>query len=407
MLRHLLPTDNAGKMALITFFSTLYFYIHVNTLYLQTRGLNLLEIRTLESIIVGTIFLAEVPTSVIADRIGRKWSVVLALFLQALGEVLYLFGEDYAAFIFIAVIAGLGFAFSSGAREALVYDTLPEHDRENRMKRAMGNVGSAYQLAFFISPLVGGVLVSQLVLDEFLFVIFLTACSVTVGLLLTFTLEEPSTPNEYEPESSLTILKAGISTIRDNRKLQHFFAVTVLTATFGGTIVSLYQPLFVMNDISPFFIGAGLSFGSLLAVFTQKYAYKIEDWFGQRWGLALTTALPGLLFIGLAAAMGAPLVFAAFVLTYGTREMRSPLFSAYQNQQIPSKQRATVLSLINMVVSLYVAVMGIVLGAIAVHSLRAAFLVGGVLILGFSIVTRPDRLVSLTQAPLAPFDAKD
>ena len=37
--------------------------------------------------IVGTIFLAEVPTGVIADRIGRKWSVVTALLLQTLGEV--------------------------------------------------------------------------------------------------------------------------------------------------------------------------------------------------------------------------------------------------------------------------------------------------------------------------------
>ena len=112
---HLKRPGNAQKLALITFFSSLYFYIHVNTLYLQSRSLNLLEIRSLESIIILTIFLAEVPTGVIADRIGRKWSVVLALAFQALGEILYLFSSTFPAFVFIAVLAGIGFAFLSGA----------------------------------------------------------------------------------------------------------------------------------------------------------------------------------------------------------------------------------------------------------------------------------------------------
>ncbi len=36
--------DNTTKIVLITFLARLYFYIHINTLYLQTRGLNLVEV---------------------------------------------------------------------------------------------------------------------------------------------------------------------------------------------------------------------------------------------------------------------------------------------------------------------------------------------------------------------------
>ena len=129
---------NVHRVALITFFSSLYLYGHVGTLYLQARSLNLLQASSIWSIIVLTIFVAEVPTGILADKIGRKKSVIMALFLQVVGEVVYLFASSYAAFVAIAVLAGVGFAFSSGCIEALIYDSLPEDNREDRMKQAMG-----------------------------------------------------------------------------------------------------------------------------------------------------------------------------------------------------------------------------------------------------------------------------
>jgi MFS family permease len=122
--------SNTTRITLITFFSALYFYSHVGTLYLQTRGLNLAQVNALTAVIVATIFLAEVPTGVLADRIGPKWSIVLALVLQAIGEIWYVFASTFPVFVVIAIIAGLGFAFASGATEALIYDSLPRDDRE-------------------------------------------------------------------------------------------------------------------------------------------------------------------------------------------------------------------------------------------------------------------------------------
>lgn len=70
------------------------FFQPCGTLYLQERGLNLFQVNSNSAIIIGTIFLAEVPTGVLADRIGRKWSVVLAMAFPLAGEVLYLFARD-------------------------------------------------------------------------------------------------------------------------------------------------------------------------------------------------------------------------------------------------------------------------------------------------------------------------
>ncbi|MCB0159584.1 MAG: hypothetical protein KDD83_15735, partial [Caldilineaceae bacterium] len=77
--RRLFPSPNTRKIVFITFFSSLYLYGHVGTLYLQARGLNLLQAGSLWSVIVATIFVAEVPTGVVADRLGRKRAVIAAL----------------------------------------------------------------------------------------------------------------------------------------------------------------------------------------------------------------------------------------------------------------------------------------------------------------------------------------
>jgi MFS family permease len=383
--------DNAKKLAIITFFSNFYFYNHIGTLYQQTRGLNLLQVSSIWSIIVGTIFLAEVPTGVIADRIGRKWSVVIALFLQALGEYLYFFAKNYVTFVFIAILAGIGYAFLSGANEALVYDSLPEDNRETNMKKSMGLIGSAYQLAFFAAPIFGGLIVSQLVLEKFLTAILLTAISVTIALLISLTLKEPQDSDQPAAESPLTIFREGLIEIRNSKRLQWLIAIAVLTSTFSNALISLYQPYFAEASVPTFWIGASLSFGGLLAFILQKYAYRIEQKLGKL-GFFIISVWPGIMYILLAMASIPALLIPFFILAYASMELRTPLLSSYKNEQVQSKNRATVLSLFNMFAMLYVALMGLVFGKIADYSIPIAFTCIGVLIVLFAVILRTDKV---------------
>lgn len=74
---------NVTKLAITYFFATLYFYMPVSTLYLQGKGLSYFQINSLWGVIVGTVFLAEVPTGIIADRLGRKPAINIDLALWA------------------------------------------------------------------------------------------------------------------------------------------------------------------------------------------------------------------------------------------------------------------------------------------------------------------------------------
>jgi hypothetical protein len=378
---------------LINFCTRFHLYVHIYALVLQQRGITLLQVSSIESVVIGTLFLAEVPTGVIADRIGRKWSIVVSTFLLMCGELIFLFARSYPAYLVLAVFTGTGFAFASGAVESLIYDSLPTENQNNLMKRAMGRYGSIGQIAFFIAPIIGGLIIgSDLMPERFNIAIVLTILALFIGVLISLTLREPPSPWEAERPASLTILRHGLGDLRASRQLRRIILLTVFTSTFTGTLVTTFAATHLTrNDVPPLFIGLALSFGSLLAAFTQRYAYRVEQVLGSRWGITALTLLPGGLYLLLALITG-PASWLIITLMYGVNEMKMPLFSAYQNAHISSGSRATALSLISMFSSLFVAVMAPVYAALATYSIPLAFLAIGTVIVVAAIALRIDRL---------------
>jgi MFS family permease len=383
---------NILKVVIINFCQRFHLYIHAYALLLQSRHLSLLEISTIESVVIGTIFLMEVPTGVIADRIGRKWSIAASTFLLLCAETIFIFARSYPVYLFIGVCTGTGFAFASGAVEAMVYDSLPPEGRDDAMKRTMGLIGSMGQIAFFIAPIIGAFIIGDATPERFTLAIVLTVVALFIGLLVSFTLKEPPTDWETDKSSALTIFRNGISDLWRNSQLRYLVLLVVFTSPFTGTLVTTFAaPYLIQNAVSPFMIGIALSVGSLLAAVTQRYAYKIEEFFGQNTTITLLILLPGCLYWILAAISGPVIALLVLILMYAANDMKAPLFSAYQNALIDSRSRATVLSLINMFVNLYVAIAAPIYAAIATRSLETAFIVIGSVILVAGVFLRGIR----------------
>ena len=391
-------TANINKIIIITFCQHFHLYIHAYALLLLGRGLTLVQISLIESILLGTIFLMEVPTGVLADRVGRKWSIFCSTFLLMCAEFIFIFARDYEWYVLVALLAGVGYAFASGAIEALLYDSLPPENREEAMKRAMGRVNSWSMIAFVIAPIVGGLLIGDAALENFIPAIALTVVALFVGLLVCLTLREPPVEAAEKKESSAAMLRAGLSLLHRNRRLRRLVLLVVFTLPFTDALaVTLAPPYLVQNEVSPFAIGAVLSAGSLLAAFTQRYAYKVESWLGRDRAIATLILLPGLLYWMLAAVVGPIATASVMILMYGFSNMKGPLFSAYQNALIESKNRATVLSLINMFVSLFVALGAPVYAALAEQSLEQTFVLMGAVIVAAALLLRAHRLPAATR----------
>jgi multidrug resistance protein len=89
----------------------------------------------------------------LSDKYGRKPVIVVCLFLNAMGYIVFSFTHSYILLLVSRVIAGIG-GSSIGVAQAYIADITT---RENRSK-GMGLIGAAFGLGFVFGPLIGGLL---------------------------------------------------------------------------------------------------------------------------------------------------------------------------------------------------------------------------------------------------------
>ncbi|MBN2180761.1 MAG: MFS transporter [Sedimentisphaerales bacterium] len=372
--------DNITILHIIRFLSSLYFYHQVITLYFQARGLTYVQINSLWAVIVGTQALAEVPTGIVADKIGRKVSIIIALGLQFLGEFIFIFADSYLLFVLVCVIAGIGFSFLSGCFEAMMYDTLKAQNRQNDMQKVAGLNGSFALAATMAGSVIGGFITAGLELSNFVMAIILTAFFVFLSFLASFLLKELSGEYKRSGDSSLKLLKDGVNLIKANQSLRRIILLSLLATPFINYLLNFYPPYFVEAKVSGYFFGATLAIASLLGFFASKYAYLFEKLFGVTKGVMLAVLLPGIFYFLMSVISHSILSIVLVIFAFGSMHIQKPIFLDYLNRHIESKNRATVLSLINVISGFYVAVMGLLIGFVADISLKHSFVLMGTLI---------------------------
>lgn len=380
--------NNITKISLISFFSVLYFYLPILTIYYQQRNLNFVQINSLWGIIAAAIFLTEIPTGVIADKIGRKNSIIISLVLQILGEVLFLFAQNYFHFVLISILAGVGFAFQSGCLQALVYDSLKEKGKEGDMKKAQGTVGAFYQAGHLIGAFGSSFIIAQITKVNIQFAIILTAVSVLIAFLISLTLKEPKLKYEHREQDPLKILKDSFKLIRNNRSLKRLILFGVFTTPFINYLRNLQPPYFQLSGVNPSLLGLSLTIGGILAILASKYAYKVERVLGMGRSVLLATILPAALYILMAFIIHPIGAVVLFILNFGSMSLQDPLLADYTNQHINSNIRATTLSIIGMFSSIYITFVGLLVGWVADHSILYAFTLMGVIVLFGAIFFR-------------------
>lgn len=378
-----LPTikwDNITKAGLINFFSALYFYLPIATLWYQDKGLTLTQVGTLNGIITITIFLTNIPTGVVADKIGRKLAIIIALGLQVLGEVLFLSSQTFWSFAIVSVVAGLGFSFMSGAFEALILDTLKEEKRESEVQKVLGNIISLKGLSTVIGAGVSSLFLSQLTSDRFILAIVMTIFAVSCGLIVSFSIDEPQRFQRREGDNLWQLFLDSLTLIRRNHKLSRLVLLSVLTTPFTAYLISFYQPWFKNLEVPGPWFGLAFSIGGFLSLLSSKYAYLLERKLGSVPALLIFTLAPGILFSLMSIVFSPAIAILLFCLNYGSSALQEPLLIDYTNRHISDGNRATILSFIGTLSSLYVAVMGPIIGKVADHSLALAFLFMGIII---------------------------
>jgi hypothetical protein len=164
-------------------------------------------------------------------------------------------------------------------------------------------------------------------------------------------------------------------------------------------LLNLYQPYFVQARVPGAWFGIALAMASLMGVATSRYAYLAENFLGVRKGILIATLLPGVFYICMAAISYSWISFLLFIFAYGSMNIQRPMFLDYINRHVESENRATVMSLINMISGIYIAVFGLIIGGIADISLSYAFIFMGAVILIGAVSIRIES-IHVDKAPV-------
>jgi MFS family permease len=375
-------------IALISFFGQLYFFVPVMTPYLLQRQLTIAEITGLQTMLLISQLVMEIPTGVIADRFGHAWSYRLALLVLVIGEAVFLFAREYPVFLVAQVITGTGFALASGSVDVLIYDSLPVGDRPVgdrtlAMQRARGIIGAATQTGSVVAYSVGGFITASLTMRPMTIAILMEIIALLIATALSLMLPTHASHVEKARLTSRSLLKKAWGTLRTERSLQRLVILSLVTNAFGAHLLVFYQQYFLDTDVPGVWFALALSLASILAVLAHLHAWRLSSLLGTQRSILLATALPGALYLAMAVNTHPALAVISFILLWGASNLAGPLFAGLMNAHIPDDARATTLSAINAGVTVYVGGIGIILGWMAGQSLPWMFaLIGGVIVIG-------------------------
>ena len=124
--------------------------------YFVEQGLDLAGYGLVVGIYYVAMFLAEVPTGLIADRLGRKAMMVLGPFLLAAGFLVLVAWPDHTGFCVGEALLGIGHSVLSGPPSALLYDSLRARGEETRYLQVESRINAWRLLGTGGSFLAGG-----------------------------------------------------------------------------------------------------------------------------------------------------------------------------------------------------------------------------------------------------------
>lgn len=147
-------------LAVASILSSADFAVPVSTLFLLSRGLDFTEVFTLETVLVVSLLLCDLPTGWLADRTSDRAVLVTGHAVAALAAVGWALSHGFVAFALTTVLSGLGIALVSGADRSYLTSVLDE-GAEQQLTGVLGHFGALAALSAAGAGAVGGLLAAH------------------------------------------------------------------------------------------------------------------------------------------------------------------------------------------------------------------------------------------------------
>ncbi len=376
---------NIYLMYAITFFDGLILAYVIERLFWSQRGMNVTMVVATEIIYAVTIMLLEVPSGVCADKFGRKNLLLVAGLLSAVEIALVYFAHSFFLFSFAVFLAGISNACSSGAMQAMVYDSLSVERRENDFEGVFGRVQTFDTIGSILAALCGGILAYFV---GFQLNYILSIISKTIAFILVFFLREPprtilkSHTNEHESLKNYIIL--GKNFFKEHSNVFEYCMVGCFLSACWTYMDEFWQLLIVEINV-PIFLFGVVSVGySVFTIPGNLFASKIKKVISYDLFFSLSPFVYALGFI-LISVLKNYYMFIPMVLLGVWKGIIEPLLEGCIHHNAKSSIRATVESLISLVERFISIGIGLVFSVFANKNIFAGYLSLGLMCLIYGI----------------------
>jgi MFS family permease len=332
------------------------------TLLWQEAKFSMFQTMLLQAIFSLCMAAAQMPTGYIADRLGRKLSMILGGAGLMVGDLVYAQGNSFGDFLWAEVLMAVGLAFMSGADEALLYDTLAALGRKDEFTKRWGAYSGWAFICAAIATTMGGLAGAYSIRLPF----YMTAVAAGCLMLISCSLVEPTreTPTSNNWRAIWRDVKEVFRLCLGNSELRRLTLFAAFLMGINNATLWMYQPYLQMNGVAVGLWGAIFAGFNLVAAWSSQRANLVERIFGAqaltKLPLFLTTAsylllgsLAGYWSIGFA------------LLQQAVRGFFPVLVSRHVNDRVDEKLRASIASVRSMGERLVYALLILPLGFLA------------------------------------------
>jgi MFS family permease len=370
--------SNIWKYYLFHAFLNLQLWFPIWIIYLtEERGLSLAQVTLIDIPFWLCIILLQIPGAAIADRWGRKPTLIAAA--GAFSAAVIFFGLANTFWLLMAsyLVWGVGFSLLYGTESAFIYDSLKAEGREEEYSHVYGRGWAIAVGAQVIGTLVGATVADA---TDLVFPILLSGGIASLAALTAISFREPLTVSRTAHPTYGQIIRDSAAVIRNQPEVRYailFFGVI----TVGSVApVFFFQPFLREHGIAVGEVGVWQTPARIAGIAAALGAHRIMRDLGERGAFYLMpiTLIPSYILLASWDSAYAQVSFSTinFVVI-----LSQPTVTDYVNRRVASEQRATVVSMTNLIRSMVLIPSAPLMGLLAESAdLRAAFAAGGLIV---------------------------
>ncbi|MDD5252179.1 MAG: MFS transporter [Patescibacteria group bacterium] len=321
-----------------------------STIFYLNGGMTLQQVFYTAVVWAVVGLLSETPSSYMADRWGRKRTIVLGVLLMAGSTMALMISRSLWPVMASFVLAALGYSCISGTDEALVYDTKLELGEKGQSLTSLARLASAKYVPKILVPLVAALVAKDLTDSQAMILLVIDLVTSVAAAVMAMGLVEPR--HQYEVvEQEAGIMRKAWGTLKDNGLMRRAVFGRAVIMSAALVLWRYHAELMVGIGVAPLVLGVSwAAFHVLLVAY-----YRTENETRGRWSLEkridfgnAAFLIIGLAFIASWYWLFQPYLLMVLFLAHQFSDVaRWPKYSEYFNRHAASFSRATTLSMAN------------------------------------------------------------